>query len=86
MLRSTGRSVQLKLVRYLHGFKFEQLQQAIANSSNQISTPSGMKSVVPQQEANDEEAQENSLPSSLPQVHQKYSLYLLAIVLLLRCE
>jgi RND family efflux transporter MFP subunit len=31
MLRSTGRSVQLKLVRYLHGFKFEQLQQAIAN-------------------------------------------------------
>ena len=36
MLRSTGRAVQLKLVRYLHGFKFEQLQQAIANSTNPL--------------------------------------------------
>lgn len=32
MLRSTGRTVHLKLVRYVHGLKFEQLQQAIANS------------------------------------------------------
>ena len=32
MLRSTGQIVRLKLIRYVHGFKFEQLQQAIANS------------------------------------------------------
>ena len=32
MLRSTGKTVHLKLVRYVHGLKFEQLQQAIANS------------------------------------------------------
>ena len=32
MLRSTGQVVRLKLIRYVHGFKFEQLQQAIANS------------------------------------------------------
>ncbi len=32
MLRSTGRTVKLKLVRYVHGFKFVQLQQVIANS------------------------------------------------------
>ena len=38
MLRSTGKSVQLKLVRYLHGFKFEQLQQAIANSTNPLAS------------------------------------------------
>lgn len=43
MLRSTGRSVQLKLVRYLHGFKFEQLQQAIANSTNPLAYSSGGK-------------------------------------------
>lgn len=43
MLRSTGRSVQLKLVRYLHGFKFEQLQQAIANSTNPLAYSSGSK-------------------------------------------
>ena len=32
MLRSTGKTVRLRLVRYVHGLKFEQLQQAIANS------------------------------------------------------
>ena len=41
MLRSTGKVVRLKLVRYVHGLKFEQLQQAIANSQNnsQATTP-----------------------------------------------
>ena len=34
MLRSTGRVVKLKLVRYVHGLKFEQLQQAIASSAS----------------------------------------------------
>ena len=34
MLRSTGRVVKLKLVRYVHGLKFEQLQQAIASSNS----------------------------------------------------
>ena len=32
MLRSTGHVVRLKLIRYVRGLKFEQLQQAIANS------------------------------------------------------
>ena len=32
MLRSTGQAVRLKLIRYVRGLKFEQLQQAIANS------------------------------------------------------
>ena len=32
MLRSTGKTVRLKLIRYVRGLKFEQLQQAIANS------------------------------------------------------
>ena len=32
MLRSTGKTVKLKLYRYVRGLKFEQLQQAIANS------------------------------------------------------
>ena len=43
MLRSTGKVVRLKLVRYVHGLKFEQLQQAIANSQNnsQATTPAG---------------------------------------------
>ena len=42
MLRSTGKTVKLKLVRYVHGLKFEQLQQAIANSqsNSQVTTPS----------------------------------------------
>ena len=42
MLRSTGRVVQLRLVRYVHGLKFEQLQQAIAssNSATPVSQPS----------------------------------------------
>ena len=34
MLRSTGQTVKLKLIRYVRGLKFEQLQQAIANSQN----------------------------------------------------
>ena len=34
MLRSTGKTVRLKLIRYVRGFKYEQLQQAIANSQN----------------------------------------------------
>ena len=34
MLRSTGQMVKLKLIRYVRGLKFEQLQQAIANSQN----------------------------------------------------
>jgi hypothetical protein len=69
MLRSTGRSVQLKLVRYLHGFKFEQLQQAIANSSNHVATPSSIKqSTQPQQHVVDEEVQEKTPPSELPVV------------------
>ena len=33
MLRATGSTVRLKLVRYVHGLKFEQLQQAIASSA-----------------------------------------------------
>ena len=33
MLRATGATVRLKLVRYVHGLKFEQLQQAIASSA-----------------------------------------------------
>ena len=32
VLRSTGQLVQLQLARYLRGPKYEQLQQAIANS------------------------------------------------------
>ena len=41
MLRSTGRVVHLRLVRYVHGLKFEQLQQAIAssNSATPAATP-----------------------------------------------
>ncbi|TRY75653.1 hypothetical protein TCAL_00503 [Tigriopus californicus] len=41
MLRSTGQTVRLKLVRYVHGLKFEQLQQAIANSQtgSEVTTP-----------------------------------------------
>ena len=53
MLRSTGKTVRLKLVRYVHGLKFEQLQQAIANSqtNSQATTPSkaGVEVEVTQQ-------------------------------------
>ena len=38
MLRSTGRTVALRLVRYVHGLKFEQLQQAIASSADTTPT------------------------------------------------
>ena len=49
MLRSTGKVVRLKLVRYVHGLKFEQLQQAIANSQNnsQATTPASSSAVQP---------------------------------------
>ena len=45
MLRSTGRVVNLRLVRYVHGLKFEQLQQAIASSN--AATPSEAVVVAP---------------------------------------
>jgi hypothetical protein len=76
MLRSTGRSVQLKLVRYLHGFKFEQLQQAIANSTNPLAYSSntlgysGSKSNsinnILQQQQQEEEEEEEELPPVPP--------------------
>jgi len=40
VLRSTGQNVKLCLERYLRGPKFEQLQQAIANSELKPPTPS----------------------------------------------
>lgn len=40
VLRSTGQTVRLCLERYLRGPKFEQLQQAIANSELKPPTPS----------------------------------------------
>jgi hypothetical protein len=40
VLRSTGQIVKLCLERYLRGPKFEQLQQAIANSELKPPTPS----------------------------------------------
>jgi hypothetical protein len=40
VLRSTGQTVKLCLERYLRGPKFEQLQQAIANSELKPPTPS----------------------------------------------
>ena len=47
MLRSTGRVVALRLVRYVHGLKFEQLQQAIASSTDTTPTaPSPAPRVV----------------------------------------
>eukprot|EP00092_Neocalanus_flemingeri_P029346 GFUD01031858.1.p1 GENE.GFUD01031858.1~~GFUD01031858.1.p1 ORF type:complete len:2139 (-),score=780.47 GFUD01031858.1:627-7043(-) len=45
MLRSTGRVVNLKLVRYVHGLKFEQLQQAIASSN--AATPNSANTALP---------------------------------------
>ncbi|CAB4065132.1 MPDZ [Lepeophtheirus salmonis] len=49
MLRSTGKSVKLKLIRYVHGLKFEQLQQAIANSQSNtpITSPTQMIQLSP---------------------------------------
>jgi len=38
MLRATSTTVRLKLVRYVHGLKFEQLQQAIASSATPTPT------------------------------------------------
>ncbi|KAF4524175.1 hypothetical protein B566_EDAN010631 [Ephemera danica] len=40
VLRATGQTVRLRLERYLRGPKFEQLQQAIANSELKPPTPS----------------------------------------------
>lgn len=39
VLRATGQCVRLRLERYLRGPKFEQLQQAIANSELKPPTP-----------------------------------------------
>ena len=50
MLRSTGRVVKLKLVRYVHGLKFEQLQQAIASSNT--TTPVSASTDVSKNEIN----------------------------------
>ena len=47
MLRSTGRVVHLRLVRYVHGLKFEQLQQAIASSNS--ATPAATPSSQPEE-------------------------------------
>ena len=71
MLRSTGRSVQLKLVRYLHGFKFEQLQQAIANSTNPMASSyirSNSSSNILQQpqDEEEEEVEVEELPPAPP--------------------
>ncbi|XP_024085468.1 inaD-like protein isoform X2 [Cimex lectularius] len=45
VLRSTGGTVRLSLERYLRGPKFEQLQQAIANSELKPPTPSSPSAV-----------------------------------------
>ena len=45
MLRSTGRVGHLKMVRYGHGLKFEQLQQAIASSN--AATPNSSNPTIP---------------------------------------
>uniref|UniRef100_A0A0A9YHT4 Multiple PDZ domain protein n=1 Tax=Lygus hesperus TaxID=30085 RepID=A0A0A9YHT4_LYGHE len=45
VLRSTGGLVRLSLERYLRGPKFEQLQQAIANSERKPPTPSSPSAV-----------------------------------------
>lgn len=45
VLRSTGMTVRLSLERYLRGPKFEQLQQAIANSELKPPTPSSPSAV-----------------------------------------
>ena len=44
MLRSTGKTVKLKLYRYVRGLKFEQLQQAIANSQTNSPKPNAASS------------------------------------------
>ena len=79
MLRSTGRSVQLKLVRYLHGFKFEQLQQAIANSTNPMASSyirSNSSSNILQQpqDEDEEEVEVEELPPA-PPVSLTYSCH-----------
>ncbi len=60
MLRSTGKTVNLKLIRYVHGLKFEQLQQAIAHSqtSSQVTTPSKVASPTPQSQATTQQQQQ----------------------------
>ena len=47
MLRSTGKTVNLKLYRYVRGLKFEQLQQAIANSQNNSPMTATASTTVP---------------------------------------
>ncbi len=46
MLRSTGKTVRLQLIRYVHGLKFEQLQQAIAHSQTSSQVSSSVKLVL----------------------------------------
>ena len=72
MLRSTGKVVRLKLVRYVHGLKFEQLQQAIANSQNnsqantpQAGTGSGMPQTVAARPAQQQQQQHQPKASNL---------------------
>jgi len=60
MLRSTGRVVNLKLVRYVHGLKFEQLQQAIASSN--ATTPNSASTALPDLPANTVNEEEKNLP------------------------
>jgi len=60
MLRSTGRVVNLKLVRYVHGLKFEQLQQAIASSN--AATPNSANTALPALPTTSTEQGEQILP------------------------
>ena len=63
MLRATGTNVRLKLVRYVHGLKFEQLQQAIASSN----TPTPTRQSPPEQSF-----EEPSLPSPVVEKSPKH--------------
>ncbi|GAB6026518.1 hypothetical protein CHUAL_012941 [Chamberlinius hualienensis] len=47
VLRNTGKVVCLRLVRYLRGPKYEQLQQAIAASNDLVPTTSASDSILP---------------------------------------
>lgn len=46
VLRNTGKAVRLRLVRYLRGPKFEQLQQAIAASNDLVPTIAANESIM----------------------------------------
>ena len=66
MLRSTGKTVKLKLYRYVRGLKFEQLQQAIANS--QANSPQAPAMIRTDSVVSDEQAsiKDVSLVSPVP--------------------